>query len=110
MSELNEKEIKIIVKATINELRKIGYLKRSDDIAYSEISARLFDYFKQPDSDPDIGVALESIKGDHYFRIITMYYRDRVTIDWIAEEFNCEISTITRNKKRLCLKIYHLSE
>lgn len=110
MSELTEKEVKIIVKATINELKRSGYLKRSDDIAYSEISARLFDYFKHPEDDPDIGNALEGIKGDQYFKIITMYYRDRFTIDWIAEEFNCEISTITRNKKRLCLRIYRDTE
>ena len=110
MSELTENEVKVIVKATIDELRRGGYLKRSDDIAYSEISARLFNYFRQPDSDPDIGNALARIKGDRYYNIITMYYRDRLTIDWIAEEFSCEISTITRNKKRLCLKIYHLTE
>ena len=110
MSELTEKEVQNIVKATINELRKGGYLKRSDDIAYSEISARLFDYFRNPVNDPDIGNALERIKGDRYFKIITMYYRDRYTIDWIAEDFNCEISTITRNKKRLCLRIYRETE
>lgn len=104
---MTEHEVKIIVKATVDELRRSGYLKRSDDIAYSEISARLFDYFKHPEDDPDIRNALEGIRGDHYYNIITMYYRDRVTIDWIAEEFNCEISTITRNKKRLCLRIYH---
>ncbi len=107
---MTENEVKVIVKATIKELRKSGYLKRSDDIAYSEISARLFDYFKHPDSDPDIATALNGIKGDHYYKIIPMYYRDRVTIDWIAEEFNCEISTITRNKKRLCLRIYRDTE
>ena len=110
MSELTEKEVKIIVKATIDELRKSGYLKRSDDIAYSEVSARLFEYFKHPDSDPVINSALDRIKGDRYYSIITMYYRDRYTIDWIAESFGCEISTITRNKRRLCLKIYRDTE
>lgn len=107
---LDEKAVIMIVKETVKELRKTGYLKRSDDIAYSEISSRLFEYFKKPDSDPAVGIALENVKGDQYFKIIPMYYRDRVTIDWIAEEFNCEISTITRNKKRLCLKIYHDAE
>lgn len=110
MSELTEKEVRDIVKATIRELKKGGYLKRSDDIAYSEISARLFEYFRHPDSDPDIAQALERVKGDQYYKIITMYYRDRYTIDWIAEDFNCEISTITRNKKRLCLRIYRDTE
>lgn len=110
MAELNEDAVKIIVKETINELRKNGYLKRSDDIAYSEISARLFEFFKQPESDPDIQRALARIKNDRYYQIITMYYRDRITIDWIAETFGCEISTITRNKRRLCLKIYRETE
>lgn len=107
---MDEKTVKLIVKETIKELRKTGYLKRSDDIAYSEISSRLFDYFKNPESDPEVGNALESIKGDQYYNIIPLYYRNRLTIDWIAEDFNCEISTITRNKKRLCLKIYHETE
>ena len=110
MSGLTEKEIRNIVKATINELKRSGYFKRLDDIAYSEISLRLTEYFKNPDSDPEMAQALESIRGDRYYRIITLYYRDHLTIDWIAEEFNCEISTITRNKKRLCLKIYHETE
>ena len=110
MSDLTEKEVKIIVKATIDELRKNGYLKRSDDIAYSEISARLFEYFRQPDSDPALHRALGRAKGDRYYNVITMYYRDRYTIDWIAESFGCEISTITRNKRRLCLKIYRDTE
>lgn len=107
---LDEKTVIMIVKETVRELRKTGYLKRSDDIAYSEISSRLFEYFKNPDSDPEVGKALESVKGDQYYNIIPRYYCDRLTIDWIAEEFHCEISTITRNKKRLCLKIYHETE
>ena len=107
---LTEGDVKLIVRETIKELKRNGYLKRSDDIAYSEISARLFEFFKHPEGDPDIGNALERIKGDDYYNIITLYYRDRLTIDWIAEDFNCEISTITRNKKRLCLEIYRQTE
>lgn len=107
---MNEQEVKFIVRETISELKRKGYLKRSDDIAYSEISARLFEYFRNPESDPDIRKALQNVESDQYYKILTMYYRDRFTIDWIAEEFDCEISTIVRNKKRLCLKVYQETE
>ena len=46
--------IKEIVKAavveTVKELRKNGLLKRSDDVAYAEISERLFEYYRMSGS------------------------------------------------------------
>ena len=53
-----DKFIKEIVKAavveTVKELRKNGLLKRSDDVAYAEISERLFEYYiKNPHMLPE---------------------------------------------------------
>ena len=100
--------VKGTVKETVKELRKNGLLKRSDDVAYSEISERLFEYYRNPDRDEAMTEALSKVKSDYYFEIIPQYYSKKVTIDWIAEEFQCEISTITRNKKRLCLRLFQL--
>lgn len=48
-----------------------------------------------------IDAALEIIKGDPYYEIITMYYFEKKTREDIAEHFDCDPSTISRNKKRL---------
>lgn len=37
--------------------------------------------------------------------IIFLQYRDAKTLEWIAEYFNVDVSTIKRNKKRLIYKI-----
>lgn len=97
------------VKETIQELRRNGLLKRSDDVAYAEISERLFEYYRNPARDEAMKTALEKIKVDYYYNIIPQYYRNKMTIDWIAEDYHCEISTIARNKKRLCLRLYNLA-
>lgn len=107
MNELTEERIKEIVKDTVLEMRRNGLLRRADDVAYSEISSQLFEYYKDPDAYPELQPILEIIKGDMYFDILPFYYRERYTIDVIAEVFGCEISTVTRNKKRLCLKVYN---
>ena len=108
MAELTEETVKEIVKTTVRELRKNGLLKRGDDVAYSEISERLFEYYQNPERDSEMAEALERIKSDYYFEIIPKYYSEKYTIDWIAEEFQCEISTVTRNKKRLCLRLFNM--
>lgn len=52
--------------------------------------------------------ALDKIKDDKWYDIIPMYYFDRNTIESIAEELDCSVSTISDNKKRLMnkLKVY----
>ena len=106
--ELIQELVKGTVVETVKELRKNGLLKRSDDVAYSEISERLFEYYRNPDRDKAMTEALAKIEGDYYFEILPQFYRSKVTIDWIAEGYHCEVSTITRNKRRLCLKLFRL--
>lgn len=52
--------------------------------------------------------ALKKIENDKWYDIIPMYYFDRNTIESIAEELDCSVSTISDNKKRLMnkLKVY----
>lgn len=109
--KLSSEEREVIdeaVAATIRELRKNGYLRRYDEVACSEISIRLHNYYRDPAADPAVKDALDAIKADPYFDIIPQYYQQKLTLDWIAEGYHCEFTTISRNKKRLCLKLYDL--
>lgn len=109
--ELTREAVRQIVIDTVKELRNNGLLRRQDDVAYAEMAVRLFNYFKEPEHDEALGKALEQMKGDYYYTILPEYYRERHTIEMIADEYGCEVSTVTRNKKRLCLQLYlELSE
>lgn len=103
-----EIELSEVVRETVKELRKNGLLKRSDDVAYSEVSSRLYEYYRNPERDPEVGAALEMISGDFYAGSIADYYREHLSLDVIAETYHCDLTTIKRNKKRLCLKIFQL--
>ena len=86
-------EVKSIVIETIAELKRSGMLK---DNSYEEISKKLKDGKK---------VDLTRIKDDPYFDIIQLYFRDGCTNEKIAELLGVDVSTVTRNKKRLCLML-----
>lgn len=59
-----------------------------------------------------IDKALEKLRGDEYYEIIRLKYFENKKGDDIAEWFNVEPSTISRNKNRLIniLKIYLFSD
>lgn len=107
---MDREEIRGIVIETIRELRSNGLLRRQDDVAYAEMAVRLYEYYREPDRDRKMGDALGSIKGDFYFGILPAFYCEQKTIEQIAEEFDCEISTVTRNKKRLCLHLARICD
>lgn len=48
-----------------------------------------------------IDAALDMLKDDHYFDIIRMKYFEGKTREEIAEHFDVDVSTISRNKNRL---------
>ena len=83
-------------------------LKSTESIAYSGMSDRLYDFYEAGAKDYDIQTALKQIEKDSYFRIIPLYFAELNTIEQIAEKFNVEVSTITRNKKRLCLELHKI--
>lgn len=99
-------EIKEIVRLTVKECERERLLKRADDVAYSEIQARLFEYYKRPEKYPEIDKAVHSLTKDLYFEIVPRYYRDRIQLDQLAEMLGVDISTVAKNKKRLALEIY----
>lgn len=52
-----------------------------------------------------IAQALETIKDDYYYDIITMYYFEERTREDVAAHYRTSETTISRNKKRLVDKL-----
>lgn len=55
-----------------------------------------------------INEALKTIEDDPYYKIVEMFYFKRQTIAEIAEYFNVDDKTISRNKKRLINEIKYI--
>lgn len=102
-----KKIIDLAVKTSITEYKKSGLLKDSDNVAYSDASAILTSYYESDQKDAALTYAIQGQRFDPYFKIITMYFSDKKTIEVIAEELGVDVSTVVRNKKRLCLAIYN---
>lgn len=106
---MTEEEIKTIIRLTVKELRREGLLRDLDDVIYAEMSERLTRFFEgKPDI--DLGRALQAISSDWYFEIIPLYYQNGMSTEAISRHIGADISTINRNKKRLCIKLYSLIE
>ena len=101
------KIIDLAVKTSIAEYKKSGLLKDSDNVAYSDASAILTSYYQSDRTDAALTYAIQGQRFDPYFKIITMYFQEKRTIESIADELGVDISTVVRNKKRLCLAIYN---
>lgn len=99
--------IELTVEKTIAEFKKSGLLKDSENVAYSDASAILSSYYKTGKKESSITYAIQGIRFDPYARIIPMYYEQGKTLETIAEELGVDVSTVVRNKKRLCLTIYN---
>lgn len=104
---MDEQLIKQIVIQTIQELKRSGMLKSVDELAYSDISSVLAAYYDGGEQDAEVRAAVERLRGDTYYKILPLYFGYKYTIEQIAEEFGVEVSTIVRNKKRLCLQVYN---
>lgn len=104
---MDDESIRKIVKETIEELKRQGFLRSTNELAYAEISSILAAYYQEGQEDEIIRKAVEALQSDPYYKIIPLYFDYGYTIERIAEAFCVEISTITRNKKRLCLQIYN---
>lgn len=103
--ELN-RVIRETVRATLDELRRTGQLRQTSGDAYAEIGRRLSRYFSTTEPDENITAALTAMKDDPYYDILPLYYAYHYTIERLAADYNVERTTITRNKKRLCLTLW----
>lgn len=107
----NDKEfVQAIVLEIIKQLKRNGLLKSVADSAYHEATAILRRHYKNGENDPAVAAALKQLENDTYYKIIPLYFSYGYTIEEIAEVFDVEISTISRNKKRLSLEIYNMIE
>jgi DNA-directed RNA polymerase specialized sigma subunit len=52
-----------------------------------------------------IGESLSNLQNDPYYEIIPMTYFERLTREDIAEFFQCDVGTVSRNKSRLINKL-----
>ncbi len=102
---MNESEIKAVVKATISEMRAKGLLKDDIQQAYQVVAQRIKKYFCGA-SDPQLAEVLDSMRNDMYYEVLTLYYRDGLKIESVADAIKSDASTVSRHKKRLCLEIY----
>lgn len=103
---MTEEQIREIVRITVEEIINKKMVKLDVyDYVLDFVGTQLTDYF---DNSNNIKIenALKLISDDYYINIIYLQYRDKKTIEWIAEYFNKDTSTILRNKKRLIYKIY----
>lgn len=110
MNEQDRLFVQEIVRETIKELKRSGLLKNISDIAYTEATAILKSYYDDGEKDTAVANAIHEISDDPYYNIIPLYFRYNYTIERIAEYYEVEISTVSRNKKRLCLEIYNQLE
>lgn len=102
-----QKIIELTVKKSIDEYKRAGLLKESDNVAYNDASAILSNYFRSGKKNTSITYAIHGLRFEPYAKIIPMYYEEGKTIEVIAEELGVDVSTVVRNKKRLCLMIYN---
>ena len=96
------------VKETVDELKRNGLLKSSNDVIYKTVSERLRAFYKSPRRDKKMAAALAEMESDYYFGILELYFGSGYTMEYIAGKYNCEVSTVSRNKKRLCMQLHSL--
>lgn len=111
---MTEKKIEALIEKTVKkafkELKEKGALKSQSDLIYKDISKLLRSYYKTGEENIVLQNALDQLQDDYYIKIIPLYYSREKTIEELAVLFSVDVSTITRNKKRLCFEIYELME
>lgn len=95
----------VLMDKVIKALETMKPKKNETDAKYARINSMLFNYYENK-REKSLRDAIRSIDCDPYMDIIVFYYRDRMTIEQIAESYKVDTSTIVRNKRRLCLAIY----
>ena len=110
---MTPEEVRAVVMATLDELEKRSQLRK--DCYHSilqKMDKRLYGFFskKEPKEDKELRYILTQLSDDQYIDIIYLQYRDKVTMERIAEALEKDVSTIKRNKKRLIMSIYKQME
>lgn len=107
VSKMTQDQIREIVKMTIDELDQRHMLRDPYQSILRVVDKRLYRFF---DGHKDAGItsALRQLSDDTYIDLIYLQYRDKKTIEAIADYYEKDTSTIKRNKKRLIKSIYEM--
>lgn len=110
--KMTQEQVREVVKITIDELIKAKFINTdSYQAILKQVEPTLNGFFKGTYKDCiSIDNILRQLSDDQYIDIIYLHYRDGKTLEWIAEYYSVDVSTIKRNKKRLICKIYELLE
>lgn len=106
---MDTKEVEYIIEKTINKLRNSGMIKegckpvtqRTEELLRYYPKLKLSESLNSKDSLKKVENALNTIRDDPYYKIIEMYYFTRMSREEIADHFNTNEKTITRNRQRL---------
>ena len=110
-----EKLIEKITTTMVVKLKKSNMITQSEKSAFKKTEAVLRNYnnYKIAINENNdmtiktqkliniINKALKTIEDDYYYEIIELIYFKNKTREAVAEEFDVEVKTITRNKIRL---------
>ena len=104
-----EKIIEDTVNRTVLKLKMSGLMKDDRKTAAQKTEELLRNYprFKLSDQPytiklcDKIDTAMNTIKDDYYYDVISLYYFEGKTREEVAERYNTSETTISRNKKRL---------
>lgn len=107
MNDYLDERIAFIVSKTVEELQKRGMLRSNSDLQYADACRILEEYYHNGSTENSVTYAIQALRFDPYFRIIPLYFDEKKTLEYIAENLGVDVSTIVRNKKRLCLAIYN---
>ncbi len=108
-----EKVIEDTVNRTVLKLKMAGLMKDDRKSAFQKTEELLKNYkaFKISDQPytqkliNKIDEAMNTIKDDAYYDVITLYYFDGCTREEVAEDYDTTVTTISRNKTRLVNKL-----
>ena len=108
---MTPEEIKEVVSITLDELitrklinpEKYQYMLQAMD-------KQLYAFFSNKGDSAGVKYALRQLSDDPYIDVIYLQYRERKTLECIAEYMEKDVRTIKRNKKRLIIQMYNLLE
>lgn len=103
---MNQEEVREVVRLTIDQLLAEDLIDKYKYIN-KVISKRLEEFFITK-NDRELVHALNLLSDNPYIDIIYLQYRDGKTLEFIAEYFDVDVSTIKRNKKALIEKLYKM--
>lgn len=108
---MTPEEVKEVVSITLDELiaRKLINTEKYQYIL-QVMDKKLYAFFSNKSDSANVRYALRQLSDDPYIDVIYLQYRDRKTLERIAEYMDKDISTVKRNKKRLIIQIYNLLE